>query len=416
MGSGYILLLAAYVVSIVGDWSFKIAIPVIVMELTGSPLLMSVAFACSFAPYIVMMPLGGVVADLFRRQRILYLGDFAAAALCTLICAYLALGGTNVYVLFPALFGLGIVSSVYHPAFQSFIPNVVAREALPRANATFATSDNLLNLLGPAISGGLVAAFRPDWIIWFNAASFLVSGLAILAIRAQVPEVARQVRVSVAGIGRDLADGFRIAWSEPIIKWGTILFIGENFATNAILGNEIYFLTEVLGLSVSQAGLVIGASAAGAVAGSLVAPALMARFAPGRLMLSCLFVIAGGTAVMLLAQNLGIAAVVLGRGLLMGARAVIIVTMFTYRQRVIPQAYLGRTVAITRTISYVPVPVSAVVGGYVLAQTGGNMQAVLLMSVGTLLACALLGLLTPFARAQQPGDLPSAPLEESHAR
>jgi hypothetical protein len=105
-------------------------------------------------------------------------------------------------------------------------------------------------------------------------------------------------------------------------------------------------------------------------------------------------VIAVGTAILLLAPSIGAAAVVIGRGLVMTARAIIIVTMFTYRQRAFPQGMLSRVVAIQRTIAYIAVPVAAVVGGYILSTTN-SMQLVIGMSVAVLLVSTMIGFMSP---------------------
>jgi hypothetical protein len=84
---------------------------------------------------------------------------------------------------------------------------------------------------------------------------------------------------------------------------------------------------------------------------------------------------------------------------IMAAEAVIVVTMFTLRQRVIPGHYLGRTIAITRTISAAPVPLAAMVGGYMLTQMDGG--ALVSTSAVLLLVCGVGGLFTPIARVDR---------------
>jgi Na+/melibiose symporter-like transporter len=394
MERGLAALLAGYIVSVAGDWIFKIAIPIIIFRITGSPLLMAAAFACSFAPYVIMMPIGGALADALRRQKVLYVGDFASAAITVALSLYLSLGGTNVYVLFPAIFTLGMVSAIYHPAFQGFLPSVVASAGLPRANSYFTASDNILNFAGPMLAGALIVLFDPTIVIWSNAASFAISGVLIFSISPHTPEIAKAGALSIVRVKHDLTEGFQAVWNEPVIRWGTIIFIGENLATNMILGNEIYYLTVVLGYSPSVAGVLIGLSAAAAVAGSLVAPWIVRSLSPGRTIVGFMVVIAVGTAILLLAPSIGAAAVVIGRGLVMTARAIIIVTMFTYRQRAFPQGMLSRVVAIQRTIAYIAVPVAAVVGGYILSTTN-SMQLVIGMSVAVLLVSTMIGFMSP---------------------
>ena len=199
---------------------------------------------------------------------------------------------------------------------------------------------------------------------------------------------------------KDLRDGYKTAMSFPLIKWGTFLFILVNFSNHIILGNIIYYLTENLGLDASRAGLVLGLSAGGAVIGAAMAPRFIGRVNPGRLMLGCVACSAAGTMLLLAGHILGVWIVVVGRAMNMACEAMIIVTMFTERQKLIPNRYLSRTVAITRTICYVPVPIAAMTGGYLLTMFGGDMTGLIVISAAVLVLCAVVGLFTPFVSRQ----------------
>ena len=248
MGRSFYQLLSAFVVSIAGDWTFKIAIPLIVYELTHSPIFMSFSFACVLLPYVLLLPIGGVIADALPRRRTLYFADITAAGLSFAICDYLALGGTSVYPLFVALFALGAVSAIYYPAFQGIIPHVVNDSAaLSHANSMFTASESLLGLLGPLLSGTLLLWVSPYSLIWANALSFLLSGVLVATLEATEERGRRPL--SERRLLGDLKAGFAVAWSHPILKWGTMLFVVENLGTYLVAGNLIFLLTRTLELS-----------------------------------------------------------------------------------------------------------------------------------------------------------------------
>lgn len=83
---------------------------------------------------------------------------------------------------------------------------------------------------------------------------------------------------------------------------------------------------------------------------------------------------------------------------MLAAEAVIVATMFTYRQRIVPSHCLGRVAAVTRTVSALPIPLAAITGGYILSITGGDMRAMIAASAVVLLSCGVGGLLTPFVK------------------
>lgn len=399
-GRDFRALWAAYTISIVGDWAYRLAIPLVVYDLTQSPFLMSLSYAATFAPFIIVMPFGGVLADAVDRKRLLWIADFVSGCIALAICLYLSLPGANAYWLMPGLAVLGAISSISHPAFQGFLPSTVPPQHLSRANSLITTSDSVLNLVAPAIGGSLVALLGAYNVLWLNAASFFLSMALILIIRAQNPVGDGTLTLSVSSVLHGLGQGLKTTIHYPIVKWGTFLFILVNFSSHLILGNIIYFLTQDIGLSPELAGLALGLSAIGAIIGSLIAPKLMQRVHPGRLMLACVFVSAIGTATLLLAEHLGFWGVVGARSITMASEAVIVVTMFTERQRVVPTQYLSRVVAITRTISYVPVPLAAMLGGYILAMQSGNMSIVILLSVIVLVTCVVIGIFTPFVKTR----------------
>ena len=182
----------AYTISAIGDWAYRIAIPLIIFDLTGSAFLMSAAYAATFAPFIFVMPFAGVFADLLDRKKLLWISDLISAIVACAICLYLASGFGNIYILLSGFAMLGILASLSHPAFQGFIPNIVEEDHLAKANSMVTSSDSVLNLVAPAISGLLIAAIGAYAVIWVNAASFVLSTILILLIRVEKRKDARR--------------------------------------------------------------------------------------------------------------------------------------------------------------------------------------------------------------------------------
>jgi predicted MFS family arabinose efflux permease len=173
-----------------------------------------------------------------------------------------------------------------------------------------------------------------------------------------------------------------------------MIFIGENFATNMILANELFFLTQILHFSIAKAGVLMGLSAAAAVCGSLSATWFISRYSTSAIILAFMAIITLGTGTLLTAYWVPVFGILVGRSLLMASRAVIIVAMFTYRQRAIPQEYLSRVVAIQRTCAYSAIPVSAVVGGFLLSRSN-DMRPVLFFATAVMTVFTFLGLISP---------------------
>lgn len=380
--------------SSIGDWCFKLAIPILVWKLTNSAFWMSVAYAAAILPFVLIMPLGGVIGDMFSRKILLLFGDLISGLLCILLVVYLALGGTNHFIIMLIVFCLGAVFAIYHPSFQGIIPQLVSPDKLSKANSLNSISDNMINMLGTVISGILLSIFKPETVILLNALSFVISFIFIYLIKVEV--IFNRVSITIAQIIANLKSGYMVAMSQPIIKYGTLLFILFNFASNLIMGNFIYYLTKVLSLTPEGAGSAIALSSIGALIGALIAPKLIRQFIPGRLMIGCTVISSLGILVLLFTNSL--TGVVIGRAISMMGDTIIVVTMFTLRQKVIPNNFLSRVVAITRTISFIPIPIASIFGGFLLSQFG-NMQLVFIISFASLWLCIIISLFTPFVAA-----------------
>ena len=396
-GKNFNLLFLAFFLSSVGDWIFRLSIPIVIYKATNSPMAMAAAYACSFAPIFLIMPFGGVIADRYNRKRILLLGDILAAGVCCLIALTIYnLEITGEWVLLPLVFVLATVTSVYHPTFQAVVPTLVESDRLPHANAMIFTSESLINVLGP-LCGGLVVAFLGGTgAMLFDAVSYLIS-FALIAL-ITIPTLIRTNDESSLSVWKRLSDGFTLAMSIPLLRYGTFLFVFANFATHLIVGNLIYFLATNIGLDAKDIGLTIALTGLGGVLGAILAPTLNSKFSSGPLMLTAIMI--GGCIVPMLLVASDMYSVALVRGASMALESIIVVTMFTLRQRLVPADYLGRTVAITRAISFSSIPLAALVGGWLIQQTGG-MSAVIWLSSSVLIVSGIWGWFTPFPNQQK---------------
>jgi MFS family permease len=372
LGTRYELLLFAFVMSGLGNWVYRLALPLMVFHLTGSALNTALVSALEYAPLLLLSLPGGVFADRFDRRRILVVGDLVATALAGLLAAIVSGGSVSVWLVYLVAFLLACVEPLYYPAFQGMVPDLVSDRDLERANAWMQMGDNVMSCAGPAVAGLLIASLGYQGAIWVDAGTFAMSGLAILAIRAPAkpPEerapcnLFREITAATAHITRD----------NRVLLSGALLFALANLGTWLVQANLVYYLSNYRGMSSSLVGVVFAAQGAGAVLGAAVCPWLARRFAPGR-------VIIAGTAL----AGLGIVALVPARdvvaisllwALVYGIGMVNMVSWFVLRQRTVPAALLGRVVATTRMIAFVSIPIASILGG-VLEQGLHNMYLII---------------------------------------
>jgi MFS family permease len=347
MGKNYYLLLAAYFISSVGDWLYRLAMPLLLFKLTHSPLSMAVGYALTFLPFLLVSPFGGIIADRLDRRHNLMSGDYLSCVTVAVIAMVTLYLPTHLWLLYGLIFLAALISPFYHPSFQSIIPALVNDSQLAKANAFIASSDNAIMLLAPLIGGGIIAVLGVINAIYLNALSFLLSALLITGITLKKTyPLSEKAAATFHSIFKDLKEGFYYAWSHPVLKYGALLFVVTNFAIHIFYANFMYYLAHNL---------------------HLTAPIFIARFHSGRLIAGS--TICAGLVFFTLLWLKNTYALAAAWAIVMGFGSFNVVVYFTLRQRVVPREFLGRAIAITRLISYSSIPVASILGGWLLERT-----------------------------------------------
>lgn len=398
MTRNYYLLLSGFFISTIGDWFYQLALPLLIYNLTHAAISIAITYGLAYAPVLFLLPFGGVIADRVDRRRLLIIGDLSSAAivgLLTLFVLIYAQSGWIIWLIYPMAFILASVSPLYHPAFQSFLPELVDDQHLPHANSWVQSAENLVVVLGPLAGGIIIAVFGPVLALFIDMISFLGSALLIAIIRVQLrPKVSAPSKSSVL---EPLRQGFQYVWSIPILYLGSFLFLGTNFATTLIQANLIFFLVDTLRFGAFQIGIVFAATGIGALGGALIAPGLLKRFQPGRILITT--TICAGLVTFLLFVGNNIVTVSLPLTVATALSTVNVVTWFTLRQRIVPSHMLGRVIATTRLIAFVSIPVAAFAGGAFLASTQ-DMYLVIGIAAFLRTLAGGLGFLTPLWRGK----------------
>ncbi|THA70127.1 MFS transporter [Streptomyces sp. A0958] len=391
MGKRYYLLLSAYLTSSIGNWVYRITLPLLVLHQTGSALSTSLVYVVEYVPFLLLSLPGGVWADRWNRRSILIGGDLAAALLASALAVLVIAGTTHLWPILLAAFLLGCVDPVYHPAFQSLLPDIVAKEKLGKANGWLQSGDNLMVMLGPAVAGGAIALFGYGTTVTFNACTFFVSAGAILLIgKVGSPGQDRTVRSSIL---KDIGEaGKYIVKKNKALLAGSLIFTGTNFATWIVQANFVFYLTTYRHLNSTVLGVVIGCQGVGALVGAALAGRLNERFDSGRIIIVTT-AIAGCTTLILIPLRDPVL-IGLDWALLFSCASINVVTWFTMRQKIVPGNLLGRVVASTRMLAFASIPLAALLGG-VLESNFHNIYLIMVVSGVVRLGIAALAWFSP---------------------
>ncbi|MEU6990228.1 MFS transporter [Streptomyces sp. NPDC046465] len=197
--------------SIIGDAIVPVALAFAVLELTDSATALGLVLAARVIPTVLLLLLGGVIADRMSRRRLMLLCD-AACFLSQLAQGVMLLTGTASLPSMVALqFIAGTAGAFFHPAATGLLPEVVKPAQLQRANGLMGLSENTAYTVGPAIAGVLVVLFSPGAALIFDAATFAVSAAALYLIRlAPASATDKEETEKASSIFNDL----KLGWGE----------------------------------------------------------------------------------------------------------------------------------------------------------------------------------------------------------
>ena len=262
-------LFLATVASGVGTWLATVALVVDVFDRTGDATWVSALLIVEFLPIVAIGLLAGPLLDRLPRRSILVVTDLARAGV--FVALPFAGSATGIVLLAAAA---GVATSFFRPAVYSGLPNLVSDDDLPRANGILNSADNLTWVAGALAGGVLVAASGTDLAYWLNAASFAVSALLILRIRARLEE---GERAASEGHWRDLAEGFRLVRSSRPLLTVLLAWCLALAGTAAVNVAEIVLAKQVFDAGDFGYGLLLAATGVGLALGSLAAPQWVAE-------------------------------------------------------------------------------------------------------------------------------------------
>jgi MFS family permease len=364
-----------------------LALPICaVLLMHATPAQMGTLAALESLPFLLFGLPSGVLLDRCRRLPIMMCSDaMVATALASVPLAWW-FDVLSIHWLYAVGFVLGTGYTVGGSAEQVFLTFVVGREGLVDAQAKFASTESAARLVGPGMAGGLVQVLGAPFAILCTVGGFAVSLWNLRRIRAREPQPPRSTTHPL----HEIREGLAFVWNHRLLRtlaWTSafwhLLFYGY-------MALHVLFATRVLGMTPGVMGTAQMLGGVGILAGSLLVKPLSKRYGTGRAILAGLCVSALGFALMpaIPVQLLGSAhASAIAYGLVVflldcGA-TLFFVPYIALRQRVTPDAVLGRMVATMRSLTVAMAPLGALLAG-ALAERFGVRTGLMCVAVGAL--------------------------------
>lgn len=357
-------LLGGGLVSMLGDQFSMLALPWLVLSLTGDSLSLGIAVALMGAPRAVLILLGGTVADRHSPRRVLLASKLANAAILLALAGLLLLDQASLALAYAAALALGIASAFGIPAGTAILPQAVPSQSLQAANS-LQMGARQLSLLAALVLGTHDGARHTGMALL--AAAFAIDALTFLFSAWTLRQVSlRPLAAAAQGMWRDMAAGLAMVWRDiPLrscyVYWAVVAFfiMGPLQVALPVLASERLHGAAALGVLMGAHG---AGTLAGMLASSLGGAWLRRRFGATLLLVDAVV----GLLLMALGQIGTVwqgAALLAVTGMLGGY---VQVAIFTWIQRRVAPAMLGRAMALFMGIFLGLAPLSAAATGALL--------------------------------------------------
>ena len=193
----FILVVIGQIISLFGNAAIRFALPLYLLNHTGSSALYGTVTACAFIPSILLSPIGGIIADRINKRNIMVILDFFTAAVI-LTFSFLAEGVSLIPLITVTLMLLYSIAGAYQPSVQASVPALVSQEHLMVANSIINTISSFSSLLGPVLGGILYSTYGLEPVLWVCILCFFVS--AVMELFIHIPFVKQDSEIGRAHV------------------------------------------------------------------------------------------------------------------------------------------------------------------------------------------------------------------------
>lgn len=389
----FALLWTGMSVSLVGDGILLVALAWQVYELSNAPAALAAVGLAMTVPHVAFLLLGGVASDRFDRRRVMIASDLVRGVAVGVMGVLSVTGHLRLWQIFPIIALYGAATAFFGPAFDAFVPDVVARDRLTQANAIEQfVRPGAHGMAGPALGGLLIAAGGSGGAFLVDALTFAVSMACLMRVRPGVPDDGGEETeppATAAGVLDDVREGFRYvrgnAWLWATLLAATFAYLLFTGPVDVLLP---YLVKNELKAGPGTLGLILAAGGVGAIGAALAVGAL------GMPRRSMTFIYVAWTVSTLVLVGYGLAGAawqaMLVSFVFNALETAGTVVWLTTKQRLVPRSLLGRVSSFDWFISTGLVPLSFAIVAPLAATIGARHTFMLAGGLGAAVTFAFL--------------------------
>ncbi len=382
-------------VSILGDQFYLVALPWLVLHLTGSGLTLGTILLTATLTRVAFQLVGGAISDMFSQRKMMIASSLLRAGVCSVLTVLVLTDKIHLWHLFIIVAVFGMADAFFSPALKAFIPAVIEKENLVTGNSLLNTSSLLAMFLGPSLAGLMIAWVGTGGAFALDTGSFIFVAFCLLLMKNRSFTAAARAEITGAEttgktsggkfpLFRSIEEGLRYTYREPTLRaLITITAVVEfAFAGPFTVGLASLANTKFAG-GAAAFGAMLSALGGGLLVGTFIVGATYGRHSFGKTILLLTTLLGVGLALLGLAPNVIWACVLMALiGLVAGYIQVLVASWLQIKSD--PQMR-GRVMSVVMLSAYGLTPLS-----YVL--TGALVQisvSFMFIATGSLLLVAL---------------------------
>jgi predicted MFS family arabinose efflux permease len=390
-------------ISLLGDQFYMIALPWLVLLLTGNPLAVGTVFAMAGVPRALFMLVGGALTDHFTPRKLMLGSNLARMILTGLLAGLVLTNLIQLWMLYVSALLFGLADAFFFPAQSSIVPQLVAKDQLQMGNAIIQGTATLSLFLGPLLAGVMISWLDAGtthstlgiaFAFGLDSFSFLASITMLSLMRIQNTNA--YIEKSESGVLASIREGLLYVWNDATLKIVFPIVMGLNLLINGPFAVGIPVLARTRFPEGAAAfGLIMSVFGGGALLGTVLAGVLpKPSKLLGTISLSIISLMGIGLAVIGFAPTAYIAATAaLGMGIANGYANVMLITWL--QQKIAPEM-TGRIMSLVMFAAIGLNPVSTALAG---ALIGLNATVLLVCAGISMTLFTLLAAFSPTVRA-----------------
>ncbi|MGL6198823.1 MAG: MFS transporter [Lachnospiraceae bacterium] len=388
------LMVLGQIISILGSALLRFALSLYVLDTTGSESLFATLYAVSNIP-LLLAPLGGAIADRFNRRNLMVIFDFTSSGIVLFLILLMNAGNVSVFIIGVIMVLLSVISALYTPSVTASIPLLVEEKKLEGANGIVQAVQALAGVAAPVLGGILYGIMGVRTVIIFSCTAFFLSAVMEIFIKIPFEKRAQEGHI-IPAILTDLKEGFAYVIKQKVIlKVGVIAVL-----LNLILSPYFLVGAPIILRVTMQSGDTLYGIGMGIINFATILGALTIGFFSKKMKLKKLYRWILVAALMMIPMALSLMPFMLCLGyypsfvvFMLGAipiaacMTIISIYIITKVQKVTPNKYLGKVMAIMTTVAQCAAPLGQLIYGVIFEKFSAQ------IFIPTILVCFVMLLL-----------------------